>query len=297
MNLHGAIAAMATPFTADGSAIDEAALRTLIDRMIDDGVHGIVAGASTGEFATMSGVERRALTALVIEHAAGRVPVIVHTGAMTRLGAVELSRDAQRDGATAVMTVIPYYEPISLDEARDFHVSVAESVDIPMVVYNIPDANGLPFPAEFIVDLAREIPNIEYVKESTGNFAQIVELTAFHSDDIAVLCGMDTFVLPALRSGAVGSIVGATNFLTAPMAQMYEADKARDHETAAALWQSMLPAMFALLNGPNYPAAVKAAIRLSGLDVGVPRKPLRAVTEEQERVLAAALGRVSTTAR
>src|SRR5262245_19788494 len=112
--LHGVLTALATPFAPDGR-IDTEALRRLVDRSIDGGVHGGVACGSTGEFAAMSGAERRHVVETVVDQAAGRVPVVAQTGSVSTAEAVELSRHAQDTGASVVMVVTPYYEPLSLD--------------------------------------------------------------------------------------------------------------------------------------------------------------------------------------
>jgi 4-hydroxy-tetrahydrodipicolinate synthase len=116
--LRGVMAPVATPFTGDGS-VDEKALRQLVDRLIEDGLHALIPCGSTGEFAALTHDERRRVAEIVIDQAGGRVPVVPHTGAMTTSEAVELSLHAERAGAAGVMVVAPYYEPLSVAEAQD----------------------------------------------------------------------------------------------------------------------------------------------------------------------------------
>jgi len=140
--LRGVLTALATPFTADGT-IDEASLRILVNRSIAGGVHGVVACGSTGEFSTLSSSERRLVVEIVVDQVAGRVPVIAQTGATSTAEAVRLSRHAQSAGADVVMTVAPYYEPLTIDETLSYLRAVAGSVDIPVMLYNLPVATGV----------------------------------------------------------------------------------------------------------------------------------------------------------
>ncbi|HUA04941.1 MAG TPA: dihydrodipicolinate synthase family protein [Solirubrobacteraceae bacterium] len=290
-SLHGIVTAMATPFVEGGRTVDEETLRRLLDRTIDDGVHGIVACASTGEFATMTVAERHQVVAITLEHVAGRVPVVVNTGAMSTAEAVELSRDAERRGAAAVMPVAPYYDPLRANETFEYHAAIGSSIDIPIVAYNHPEATGVDLPPEFIARLGREIPNVRYVKNSSGSFLHLTQLLTRYSDDIQVLTGIDAFVLPGLELGAVGCIVGAGTFLGAPLVSMFTAWTDGRYEDALGEWRSMLPTLELILEPTNfsYQAAVKAACRLTGLDIGAPRLPLRELGPEDESALLEAL--------
>src|SRR5690349_22991915 len=135
--LQGVLTALATPFADDGR-LDTDALRRLVDRGIDGGVHGVVACGSTGEFAALSHAERRHVVETVIDQAAGRVPVVAQTGAVSTAEAIELSRHAQDAGASVLMVVTPYYEALSLDETLRYLHDVAESVETPIMLYNLP---------------------------------------------------------------------------------------------------------------------------------------------------------------
>src|SRR5207253_473957 len=131
--LGGVLSALLTPFDDDG-AVDEATLRRVVDRNIDGGVHGVVACGSTGEFTTLSGSERRRVVEAVIDQAAGRVPVVAQTGAQSTKEAIALSRHAEQAGASVLMVVAPYYEPLTIDETKRYLRTVAESVNIPIML-------------------------------------------------------------------------------------------------------------------------------------------------------------------
>ena len=140
--LSGVLTALVTPFTDDG-AIDEAVLRQVVDRNIDGGVHGVVACGSTGEFSALSGAERRFVVETVIDQSAGRVPVVAQTGAQSTAEAIELSQHAEKAGASVLMVVAPYYEPLSIEETKLYLRTVADSVSIPVMLYNLPVATGV----------------------------------------------------------------------------------------------------------------------------------------------------------
>src|SRR5689334_1766202 len=173
--LSGVLTALATPFTADDQ-IDEALLRRLVDRSIDGGVAGVVACGSTGEFAAMTGAERRLLVETVVEQAAGRVPVVAQTGAVSTREAVALSRHAESAGASVLMVVAPYYEPLTLDETLTYLRTVADAVSIPIMLYNLPVATGVNLSAEVVGALAAEVDNIRYIKDTSADMAQAGQL-------------------------------------------------------------------------------------------------------------------------
>ena len=188
--LSGVLTALATPFAADGS-IDEALLRRVVDRSIEGGVDGVVACGSTGEFAAMSGAERRFVVETVIDQTASRVPVVAQTGAMSTAEAVELSRHAEAAGASVLMVVAPYYEPLSLEETLDYLRAVADSVDIPIMLYNLPGATGVNLTPDTVGQLAREVDNIRYIKDTSADMAQAGQLIHNHGDVISTFVGWD----------------------------------------------------------------------------------------------------------
>ena len=171
VQLRGVLTALATPFAADGS-VDEARLRALVDRSIEGGVHGVVACGSTGEFTALSGDERRLVVETVVDQAARRVPVIAQTGATSTAEAIRLSRHAQSVGADVIMPVAPYYEALSVEETLTYLRAVAGSVDIPVMLYNLPVATGVDLHPDTVGALAREVENIRYIKNTTIDMAQ-----------------------------------------------------------------------------------------------------------------------------
>jgi 4-hydroxy-tetrahydrodipicolinate synthase len=270
--LGGVLSALLTPFDGDG-AVDEATLRRVVDRNIDGGVHGVVACGSTGEFTTLSGAERRRIVETVIDQAAGRVPVVAQTGAQSTAEAIELSRHAEDAGASVLMVVAPYYEPLTIGETTRYLRTVAESVGIPIMLYNLPIATGVNMTPEMMGGLAREVDNIQYVKDTSGDLAQAGQLIHHHGDALSTIVGWDALALAALAEGAAGVMAGTANVIAAELvsihAAMSEGDLARAHRE----WEQVYPLIDAIMAAPFAPA-VKTALNATGFAIGNPRLPV-----------------------
>ena len=273
--LRGILTALATPFTAD-DRIDEAKLRALVDRSIEGGVHGIVACGSTGEFSAMSGDERRFVVETVVDQAARRVPVVAQTGAASTAEAIALSRHAQSIGADVIMTVAPYYEALSLDETLTYLRTVAGSVDIPVMLYNLPAATGVDLHPDTVGALAREVDNIRYIKNTTVDMAQAAALIHNHGDVISTFVGWDSLLLSALAEGAAGVMAGTANVVPTELVAVYDAVSAGDLDGARRSWAQIFPLIDAMMNEP-FIAAVKAGLAAVGFDIGGPRPPVAAL--------------------
>jgi 4-hydroxy-tetrahydrodipicolinate synthase len=254
-DLHGVLSAICTPFTPGGEAVDETALRGLVEQTVAAGVHGLVPGGSTGEFAAMTHAERRLVTETVIDQAAGRVPVVPHVGAMTTREAVELARHAEGAGAAALMVVAAYYEPLDMAETKAYFRTVASSVQVPVVLYNLPVATGVNLTPADMADLAREVPNVQYVKDTTADFSQACTLIHDYGDLFHTFVGHDPFFFASLVEGAPGSIVGAANFVCPDLVTVYEAVRSGDVAGAKATWQHVYPVMQFLASGGYVSAA------------------------------------------
>src|ERR687893_1581212 len=168
---HGVLPALITPFTDDGSAIDTRSLAAIVDRLVGAGVGGLVPGGSTGEFTTLTSGERRQLAEATVEAAAGRVPVVAGTGALSTRETVELSVHAERAGATAVMIVPPFYDALSWRELLAHYTAVADAIDIPIMYYNLPSASGVTLTAEQL----RKLP-VSSLKDTGGDAVAAPEL-------------------------------------------------------------------------------------------------------------------------
>ena len=278
VQLRGILTALATPFAADGS-VDRPLLRALVDRSIEGGVHGVVACGSTGEFSALSGDERRLVVETVVDQVAGRVPVIAQTGAASTAEAVALSRHAQSAGVDVIMAVTPYYEALSLDETLAYLRTVATSVDVPVMLYNLPAATGVDLHPDTVGALAREIDNIRYIKNTTLDLSQAATLIHHHGDVLSTFVGWDSLTLAALVEGAAGVMAGTANIVPAELVAVYDAVHRGDLTEARRVWNRIHPLIDSIMSEP-FVAAVKAALVAVGFPVGVPRPPVAELDPE-----------------
>lgn len=285
--IHGVLTALSTPFDAD-EAIDLPLLRTVVDRSVDHGVNGVVAGGSTGEFASLDNDERRRLVDAVAEHAAGRVPVIAQTGATTTREAIRHSRAAQESGADVLMVVTPFYEPLTLTETVAYIKEVASAVELPVMLYNIPGATGVNLDPATVRSVAEEFENIRFIKDSSADWEQGLQLIHHNSDVIGTFIGWDSYIYSALAEGAAGVMAGAANVVPAEIVSVYQAISENRLQDALEDWKRLYPVIDAMISEP-FIAAVKAGLRLQGVPAGVPRQPMSDVSPEAEARIERAL--------
>ena len=174
-DFHGVLPALVTPFTGDGTAIDAEALAAIVERLVRGGVGGLVPGGSTGEFTTLTNAERRELVELTVAAAAGRVPVVAGTGALSTRETVELSLHAERSGAAAVMVVPPFYDVLSWRELLAHYAAVAERIAIPIMYYNLPSVSGVTLDAARWREL-RDVAGVTSLKDTGGDAVAATEL-------------------------------------------------------------------------------------------------------------------------
>jgi len=205
----GVFPALVTPF-ADDDALDETAFRTLVRGVLGD-VDGLVTAGTTGEFPSLSAAERRRLVEIAVEEARGK-PVVAGVGAPSTRETIALAEDAARAGASACLAVTPYYlHPSDKGLVQHFH-ELATSVELPLLLYNIPQLVGAPLPRTVIEDLA-DLENVVGLKDSSGDLATILEVLETAKGRIDVLVGHDEIVFPALAAGCSGAILGSANVL------------------------------------------------------------------------------------
>ncbi len=286
-DLRGVLTALAIPFDAD-EQLDVPALHRVVDRSIEGGVHGVVAGGSTGEFATMSPDERIRMVEEVTAHVAGRVPVIAQTGAVTTAEAIRQSKAAERAGADVLMIVTPYYETLSLDETTAYLRDVADKVELPIMLYNIPGATGVNLDPDTIGTLADEFEHVRYVKDSSANWEQGLRLIHHHGDRIGTFIGWDVYLYSALAEGAAGVMAGTANVVPAEIVAVYDAVAAGDLAGALTQWKRLYPVIDSMIDGDFIPA-VKAGLDLQGVPAGVPRRPMAPLAPDAREQLRSAL--------
>lgn len=270
--LRGILAAVPTPFTADGSEVDAGALGALVERLIAGGVHGLVPTGTTGEFTSLSPEEYRTVIELYVKAAAGRVPVVAGVGSMTTAGAVALARHAEAVGADAVMVVPPFYDPLSFEALKTFLSAVSAAITIPIVYYNVPGCTGIRLDADQLAELG-DIERVDYLKDTSGDAVTLADLLATRRDRISAFNGWDTLTFFGIASGAEASVWGAASVVPDLAAQLWTAlAEQGDLPKARELWRHLF-AISAFLESVNYVAGIKAGLELIGAPAGPPREP------------------------
>ena len=281
--LKGTYVAMVTPFTAD-NRLDVAGLRELIDWWISEGVHGLIASGSTGEFLQLSDEERSDLIRLTVEFAAGRVPVVAGASADGTDEAIAWTKRAESFGADGVMIVAPFYSRPTEDEIVHHYRAIADSSSIPIMVYNNPETTGIDMRPPLLARLA-EHPRLAYVKESTRDVRRVEEILRLTGGRMKVFAGIlayESFVV-----GATGWVSVPANVLPKASARMYELAVQGDMREAAAINDQIWELMSLEDDTGKYVQIPKAALTLIGRPSGDARGPRRPLTAaEQERLTA-----------
>ncbi|GAB4586632.1 dihydrodipicolinate synthase family protein [Nocardia sp. IFM 10818] len=291
-NIRGIVAYPVTPFSPTGG-VDTAVLQTLLDRMIDAGVDAIAPLGSTGESAYLDDAEWETVAAATVEHVAGRAPVIVGASELTTAGAIARARFAQRCGADAIMVLPIAYWKLSEDELREHFTAVADSVSLPVMVYNNPGTTGIDMSPEFLVDLVQNVTNIRMIKESSGDIARMHRIAELGGGRIPFFNGSNPLALRAHAAGAAGWCTAAPCLVPEQVVELWRLLDTADTEKAAAQFDRLRP-LLTLLVSRGLPKTVKAGLRGLGIDAGEPRRPLLpldAETTEQLTTLIAAATR------
>ncbi len=280
----GVCAAVCSPFDDSGNQFDQARYTALIDEMIDVGMHGFVLCGGTGEFAYLSTDERRMAIELGCRHIGDRAHKIAHTSTVNLSDGIEMAKFAEGAGADALMILPPYFEGPAEDGVEHFYLSIADAVSIDIVAYNIPVHSGFDVTPELFSRLLKH-PNINYIKDSTGDLTRIQELVATGGK---VLNGGDPITFYALVAGCVGCIWGSCNVFPAETVQLYEKVAAGDLTGAREIWSRIGPANIHFWNNPYNPT-IKAGAKVMGRDLGPCRQPVQPLTAEAQAALEAVL--------
>jgi 4-hydroxy-tetrahydrodipicolinate synthase len=267
----GIFPALVTPFTDDGKTVDEERLRALVNHCLEQGVHGVVPCGTTGEFINLTMEERKRVIRIVVEEVNGRVPVIAGTGASGTDQAVEMTRYAKDAGATAALIVTPFYlKPADRGIYEHFY-TIANEVDLPMILYNIPQCTGLELPWQMVEDLA-QIPNIVAIKDTSGQLKYILAILEKVRDKINVLCGHDEVVIAGLAAGCSGAILASANIIPDIWIQLYNHVKKGELQEAREL-QYKVQKIARIIVGSGA-VGTKEALNMMKIKVGPVRKPL-----------------------
>ena len=259
-NIQGAFTAIVTPMR-DGK-VDEESLVKLINFQIESGIHGVVPCGTTGESATLSFVEHKRVIELTVQTVAGRVPVIAGAGANNTLEAIELTESAKASGADAVLSVAPYYNKPNQEGLYQHFKTIAEAVDIPMVLYNVPSRTVTNMTPATVARLA-EIPNVIAIKEACGSLNQISEIIRVCPKDFIVLSGDDFTSMPTVLVGGKGVISVTSNVMPKAMAALMDAALNGNLAEAKEMHYKLFPLMGTMFCWPS-PAPAKKAVHLLG---------------------------------
>lgn len=279
--------AMVTPFGKDGN-VDYELLKKLIDHLLSTGTDGILVSGTTGEGPTLTEEEKIELIEKTVEYVAGHVPVVAGTGSNNTKATIEYTNKvAEIDGVDAALVVVPYYNKPDQAGMIAHFTAVADNVDLPIVMYNIPGRTGVTMEVKTIAELSKH-QNIIGIKDCTG-IVNMAEIVANTPDDFLAFTGEDADALAARNVGAQGVISVASHLFGKEISQMYAANSKGDNEIAGELMRDLTPKMKALFSHPS-PSPVKAALNHVGIEVGGCRLPILALDDAQASVLFNQLG-------
>lgn len=289
----GSLVALITPFR-DGK-VDEAKLRDLVEFHVKNGTDAIVPCGTTGESPTLTHDEHKRVVEVVVQAAAGRIPVVAGTGSNSTHEAIDLTAHAAKAGADGALMVAPYYNKPTQKGVIAHYKAVAESVDVPIIIYNIPGRTGMNILPETLATLASDCSNIVGVKEATGNLEQMTQTILACGPDFTVLSGDDTLTLPLMSVGGKGVISVIANIVPGETAELTHAALDGDWKRARELHLRLFPLSQAMFIETN-PIPVKEAAAMMGLirtaEYRLPMCPLSDANREKLRKVLVSQGLV-----
>lgn len=280
----GAGVAIVTPMFEDGS-VNYDKLKEILEEQIASETDAIIICGTTGESATMSEKEHSEVIKFAVDTVAKRIPVIAGTGSNCTQTAIELSKQAEEDGADALLLVTPYYNKATQNGLIAHYKAIAESVSLPIILYNVPSRTGCNILPETAAYLGKNVENIVAIKEASGNISQVAKLKALAGDSLDIYSGNDDQVIPLLSLGGIGVISVLSNVAPKFTHDMVMKYLEGDHETALNMQLEVLPLIDALFCEVN-PIPVKAAMNLMGKEVGPLRAPLTVMEDAHQQKLA-----------
>lgn len=277
---NGLIPALVTPFTSDFQ-VNEGSLRNMIQRQLAHGVHGLFLLGSNGEFFSLAVKEKVRIAEIAVEEAGGKVPVYVGTGGTSTTDVIQLNKDMKSVGVSAVSVITPYFPKLTQRELINHYKHITDSVDLPIILYNIPAQTGNDLAPASVAELAGET-NIIGIKDSSGSFDNIlkyIELT--ENTEFSILAGTDSLILATIMAGGHGAISATANFLPSAAVGIYEKFKAGDFH-GAELEQRKLRKIRNVFKLGSIPSVLKESLNKIGLDAGPTRLPVLPVTASAE---------------
>ena len=276
MLFSGAMTALVTPFK--NNTVDEETYRAFIERQITEGIHGLVPCGTTGESATLSHEEHERVIEICIEQAKGRVPVLAGAGSNNTSEAIRLALFAKKAGADGALLITPYYNKPTQEGLYLHFKAIAETVDLPLVLYNVPGRTGCNMLPPVLSRLARDFSNIVGVKEATGDMVQGSETLEACPESFSVLSGDDLTALPLMALGGRGVMSVTSNLVPGRVAAMCNAFAKGDPAGAARLHHELFPLHQAMFMESN-PIPAKTALALMGRMESEMRLPLCPMSE------------------
>lgn len=277
----GSCVALSTPFTADG--INYSAFEKLIEFQISEGTDALLVCGTTGEPPTMTLDERYEAIEFVVNKAAGRIPVLAGTGGNNTKEVIEASKKAEELGADGLLIVTPYYNKTTQAGLIAHYNAIAERVDLPIIIYNVPGRTGLNMTPATLYELSKT-ENIVGMKEASGNIAQVVEMARLCNGAIDMYSGNDDMIVPLMSVGGKGVISVVANVAPRDTHDMVYSFLEGDIEKSYNLQFKLKPLIDALFLEVN-PIPVKAALNLMGFDMGKPRLPLVEMSQDNLAIL------------
>jgi len=287
VSMEGVIPAMLTPFTRSGD-LDLNGIKKNVDFLIGGGVSQIMCLGSTGEAATLTRQECTKVIGATVKAANGRVPVMAGTGATSTREVIERSKEAISAGADSVMIVTPFYEIPSQEGLYKHYAAIAEVVDIPICLYNIPPHTHVEIAPETLEKLAK-IDNIVALKDSSGNLSYFAEVMRRVGGKMAILTGGDDITLPCFALGCHGAILALANIAPRMAVDLFQAVQQKKMEKAQDIFFKLLPISRAISMPQNFPAPVKEAVNMLGRPAGPARSPILPVSAAEKAEIKKAL--------
>ncbi|NOU93124.1 4-hydroxy-tetrahydrodipicolinate synthase [Paenibacillus sp. LMG 31456] len=273
----GIIPAMITPFT-ENDEINEQAIRQLVNRFIDAGAHGIFCLGTNGEFFSLSYDEKVRIAEIVADETKGRVAVYMGTGGISTKEVVKLSREMERLKIDALSVITPYFLPFSQKELLYHYHTLSASTSLPILLYNIPSRTGVSLEPNTVGELSK-LPNIVGIKDSSGNFDNILQYLDRVDPDFSVLAGTDSLILWTLLAGGKGAIAATANLAPQLVVSIYECWK-NGQITDAQKFQNQLRPIRAAIQQGTLPSALKATMNMLGLPAGNARAPVSPTSDK-----------------
>jgi 4-hydroxy-tetrahydrodipicolinate synthase len=283
IELKGVIVPMLTPFQRNED-LDEEAVRRYSRWLIESGVHGLFPNSSMGEFTKLSVEERKRLISIVVDETNGKIPVIAGTGDVSTRNTLTLTKYAKDAGADAAVVVTPYYVHPTEDALYEHYKSISDQIDIPIAVYDIPEATGYSVRPELVARLA-DLDNVVAIKDSSSDMTKFIRELRHVGDKVAVLQGSEYLFVPSLAMGGPGGILGIASACPSFVVKMYETYIKGNMSKAVEMQMQLVQLLDKFgqgLRSYDFTAAVMEAVTVRGIPMGNVRRPGTPVTKELE---------------